>query len=492
MNADFTNNAKWIGDIPKNWEIKRVKDICQIKKGKAVETFLEKSEGMLPCIDTNLLRGRENIVFSKTGIKIIPNKVLILWDGANAGELFFNKNIGYLGSTFGVINTKLNNNFLFYYLKGIEQYSKDNLTGMGIPHVDGNVLRQTSVFIPPKDQQTAIANYLDIETTKIDNKISILEQKFDKLEEYKQSIIFETVTKGLDKNVAMKDSGIDWIGDIPEHWQMKRVKEVAKWQTGFTPDTKKAAYYEGNSNWITIGDMEGKYVGESKNKINGMIFPKNWITPKNSLLFSFKLSIGQVAFTKKEVFTNEAICSFSPKSKIDLDYFYYAAPIFIVKNAKKNIYNADLLNQELISNAYIVDLNKEEQKEITNYLNTFTAKIDKKKEIIKKQINLLKELKQSVIFEAVTGKLNIGANIMNKYVIKDILAAIQNIGLNEEKNKIKNKYNLSLEELEDYFNYCEREGLTFNKAIYSNSGEICRYTPIITQSGKDFLYNSER
>lgn len=184
----------WIGEIPEHWGIKRVKDVSKIKKGKAVETFLDKTEDMLPSIDTNFLRGKDNIVFSKNGTKILPNKVLILWDGANAGELFFNKNTGYLGSTFGVFNTDFNNKFFFYYLKGIEQHSRNNLTGMGIPHVDGNVLKQTISLVPPKNEQNNIVAYLDIETSKIDKKKEIIKKQIELLKEYKQSIIYEAVT----------------------------------------------------------------------------------------------------------------------------------------------------------------------------------------------------------------------------------------------------------------------------------------------------------
>ena len=184
----------WIGDIPAHWEIKRVKDTSKIKKGKAVETFFEKDSNMLPCIDTNFLRGRDNVVYCSNGVKILSDKVLILWDGANAGELFFNKDIGYLGSTFGLFNTTLNNQFWFYYLKGIEQYSRDNLTGMGIPHVDGNVLKQTIALVPSKQEQELIVNFLNIETSKIDKKKEIIKKQIELLKEYKQTIIYEAVT----------------------------------------------------------------------------------------------------------------------------------------------------------------------------------------------------------------------------------------------------------------------------------------------------------
>lgn len=188
------SGIEWVGEIPEHWEIKRIKDISKIKKGKAVETFFEKKSDMLPSIDTNFLRGRESITYCNSGLKVLPEKVLILWDGANAGELFFNKKVGYLGSTFAVLNTKLNNKFLFYYLKGIEQYSRDNLIGMGIPHVDGNVLKQTVALYPFIKEQNKIVNYLDIELLKIDSKKEIIKNKIELLKEYKQTIIYEAVT----------------------------------------------------------------------------------------------------------------------------------------------------------------------------------------------------------------------------------------------------------------------------------------------------------
>lgn len=188
------SGIEWIGEIPEHWEVKRVKDICKIQKGKAVEAFSERSEGMLPCIDTNFLRGRDNIVYCKTGLKVSPNKVLILWDGANAGELFFNLNVGYLGSTFGLFHTKLNNEFLYYYLKGIEQYSRDNLTGMGIPHVDGNVLKQTIALLPSHAEQERIVIHLNAQCLKFDKQRDIIKKKIELLKEYKKSVIYEAVT----------------------------------------------------------------------------------------------------------------------------------------------------------------------------------------------------------------------------------------------------------------------------------------------------------
>ena len=204
-------------------------------------------------------------------------------------------------------------------------------------------------------------------------------------------------------NAKMKDSGMEFVGMIPDDWDIKRVKEIATWMTGFTPPSNNETLYDGTDTWITIRDLsDEKQICSSAKTINGSLVPKDWKTPKNSLLFSFKLSIGQVAFNTEALFTNEAICSFLPSSKIDLNYLYYSGPVFIVKNCKYNIYGAQLLNQELIANAIIPVPSKKVQASIAAFLDQQTSKIDKEILLLKNKVELLDELKYSTIYEAVT------------------------------------------------------------------------------------------
>lgn len=407
----------WIGDVPNSFLTKRVSDfftspkkitspgrtdVLSLTLNGVIEKDIESNKGLSPeSYDTYQIFKKNDLVFKLIDLaNYQTSRVGVVWKD------------GIMSSAYIRLAKKRNTNIDYFFYQFFDLYKRavfNMLGGNGVRSaINRGDLLKLNIIVPSKNEQTAIVNYLDHHTTKIYKEISLLEQKVQMLDEYKKSLIYEIVTKGLDKNVQMKDSGISWIGMIPKHWKIKRVKEFAKWQTGFTPDSKNETYYEGNDDWITIGDMDGKYIKESKNKINGSLFPKHWITPANSLLFSFKLSIGQVAFNKTEVFTNEAICSFSTKSNINLNYFYYAAPIFIVKNAKKNIYNADLLNQDLIANANCLMIPKNEQKQIADYLDEQCSKIDKRKELINKKIELLKEYMQSLVFEAVTGKINIG------------------------------------------------------------------------------------
>lgn len=204
-----------------------------------------------------------------------------------------------------------------------------------------------------------------------------------------------------------KDSGVAWIGEVPKHWEVIKLKFKYHFQTGATPNTGKKENFEGELKWANISDLNGSVVYDTTKHINKEAASKCSmnISPKGSLMYSFKLSVGTVAFCGEDMYTNEAIASFIPQ-KNDLKYLFYCAPIFIIHNANRNIYNAPLLNQELIKNALICLPSLNEQTAIATYLDTHCAKIDNLISIQQKRIVLLQELKQSVITHAVTKGLN--------------------------------------------------------------------------------------
>ena len=205
----------------------------------------------------------------------------------------------------------------------------------------------------------------------------------------------------------MKDSGIEWIGEIPADWEVSTIKREYVFQTGWTPDTTHEEYFIGENIWINISDMKSKAVYDSEKHISdeAVQLASMNISPKGSLLYAFKLSVGAVSFCGMDMYTNEAIATFLP-GKNNLRFLYYTAPIFIIKNANENIYGAKLLNQKLIRNAEIVIPPLEVQKRIADYLDHKCGQIDaiiaRQQEVIEK----LKAYKLSVITEAVTKGLN--------------------------------------------------------------------------------------
>lgn len=213
----------------------------------------------------------------------------------------------------------------------------------------------------------------------------------------------------MKKYDSYKDSGIEWIGEIPGHWEVKKVKYNFSFRTGFTPPSGKSEYYEnGRHVWINISDLTEKYISDSANKITdkAVIDLNPTIVPKNSLLYSFKLSVGKVAFNQVNCYTNEAIFSIDPDGSANLNFFYYSLPSQIIKNANENIYGAKILNQELIKNAYLVIPPAQEQTAIATFLDQQIANIDQQIADKKRLLELYEEEKAGVINEAVTKGLN--------------------------------------------------------------------------------------
>ncbi|HHL2558556.1 TPA: restriction endonuclease subunit S [Yersinia enterocolitica] len=205
-----------------------------------------------------------------------------------------------------------------------------------------------------------------------------------------------------------KDSGVEWLGEIPKVWKVSRVKYIAPFQVGWTPPTKNDANFIGGNLWVNISDLKGKFISSTAKCISDLAAKEASmdITPKGSLLYSFKLSVGAVSFAECDLYTNEAIASFLDNATLPLSYLYYVLPKFIIENASTNIYGAKILNQELIKNSFLLVPSLDEAKNIAAFLDHETAKIDKLLEKQQQLIELLKEKRQAVISHAVTKGLN--------------------------------------------------------------------------------------
>ena len=271
------------------------------------------------------------------------------------------------------------------------------------------MLMNFTFFLPPEKEAEDIVAFLDAKCAEINALSADIQSEIDTLEAYKRSVITEAVTKGLDKNVPMKDSGIEWIGTIPETWEIGRVKDYYQLQTGFTPSTEIAEYYddENGYDWVSIADMNdrSRYIVSTKAKISQKYIDIKHpsCSPKGSLLYSFKLSVGKVAFLDNDMYTNEAVASFLPCSYGLLGFLYYSS-MFIEENANINIYGAKILNQDLIKNAYVPFPPIADQKKIVVFLDKKCAEIDFIIAQKQEQLAVLADYKKSVIYEYVTGK----------------------------------------------------------------------------------------
>lgn len=204
------------------------------------------------------------------------------------------------------------------------------------------------------------------------------------------------------------NSGVEWLGEVPDHWSLTKVKHVYRFTTGWTPPSGRSESYEGNNLWANISDLGSKVLSDTAKRISDDAVDEFGMkmAPQGSLLFSFKLSIGQVSFAGSDMYTNEAIASFLPDQHYSLSFAYYALPFFVPQNASENIYGAKMLNQELIRSALICIPPTSEQIAIAAFLDRETAKIDAFIEEQRRLIALLNEKRQAVVSHAITKGLS--------------------------------------------------------------------------------------
>ena len=344
--------------------------------------------------------------------------ILLARSGATVGKAFcFNESIracyaGYL------IRARLNQKkvlpkYFLYVTKSIHysEWKKRTNIQSTIQNISAEKYNQYEFPCPTIYKQEKIIEYLDTKLSEIDHQVSILTSKRDAYLRLKKSIINHAVTHGLNPNVKMKDSGIEWIGEVPEHWEMCRFKDTfRRWTTGITPDSKNYKYFESDIckgyTWVTISDFLEKYISQSNLNLSDESI-KLFMPPlslKGSLMFSFKLSVGKIAFADKDLYTNEAIVSIPPNNGQCLEYYYYMLPNVLHENATENIYGAKMLNQKIIASMLMVVPPLPEQRAIATYLDDKCAKIDTIVSNLDKQISRYGDLKRSLIEEVITGK----------------------------------------------------------------------------------------
>ena len=415
------SGVAWIGEVPKHWEVIKLKYKYHFQTGATPNTGKKENfEGELKWANISDLNG--SVVYdttkhinkeaaSKCSMNISPKGSLMYSFKLSVGTVAFCGEDMYTNEAIASFIPQKNDLKYLFYCAPIFIIHNANRNIYNAPLLNQELIKNALICLPSLNEQTAIATYLDTHCAKIDNLISIQQKRIALLQELKQSVITHAVTKGLNPNVEMKQSGVEWIGDVPKHWEVTKLKFKYHFQTGATPNTGKKENFEGELKWANISDLNGSVVYDTTKHINKKAASKCSmnISPKGSLMYSFKLSVGSVAFCGEDMYTNEAIASFIPQ-KNDLKYLFYCAPIFIIHNANRNIYNAPLLNQELIKNALICLPSLTEQAAIASYLDRKCATIDTSISNAQHQIDLLQEYKQSLITEVVTGKRKVTDN----------------------------------------------------------------------------------
>ena len=268
--------------------------------------------------------------------------------------------------------------------------------------------------LPPIAEQTSIASFLDRKTSEIDDIIADKKRLLELYEEEKTAIINQAVTKGLDPNAPMKDSGIEWLGEIPEHWEVKKINwSFENIGSGTTPKAdNQLYYYNGNINWLLTGDLNDGEIYDTSKKITQKAIEDYGtlrVYPAESIVMAmYGATIGKLGMLKIETTVNQACCVLSKPIYFDNKFAFY-----VLLAARPEIINMSYgggqpnISQELIKSFRLPVPPINEQQSIVQHIESECSRIDFKKARTEELIELLTEYRTALISEAVTGKIKV-------------------------------------------------------------------------------------
>ena len=419
------SGVQWLGEIPNHWELLHLRNFLTLfsEKGFPDSQLLSvtRERGVILRDKDNKEENHNYVPEDLSGYKhlnvgdFVINKMkswqgsygVSDYEGIVSSAYFTCKLRGVLPSFFSIaIRSVAYIGFFMQYSKGIrvDQWDLDPSSMKDIPFV-----------LPSTEEQSRIVNYLSTVTGKIDKAIAQQQKMIYLLNERKQIIINHAVTKGLNPDVSMKDSGMEWIGQIPEHWKVIKLKYIAKTNSGSTPSNIVGkGNAKSNIPWIRTTDLNNDIVNDSSeylsyNEYKSASCP--WLK-KNTVLISMyggTGSFGKLGILGIEATINQAICSIECKEIVVPKYlFYYLQSIHPIwmrfaASSRKD----PNLNQEIIRNIQVVIPPTIEQDHIVHSIESKIIKINDAILDIYSLISLLQERKQIIINEVVIGKVKV-------------------------------------------------------------------------------------
>ncbi len=410
------SGVEWLGEVPQTWATMQFRRITSLQQGLQIpqeNRFAEGDSSKLEYITIKALNAgsqrehKEYIESPSIRVQCSKEDVLLARTGAT-GEVVTNVK-GVFHNNFFKVNydkKKIFKNYLVYLLKAKEL--KNHLLMLAgtttIPDLNHGAFLGTTIPLPLLKQQQTIVNYLDKATAKIDTLIEKQTKLIELLKEKRQAVISHAVTKGLDPNVKMKDSGVEWLGEVPGHWGVKKLKYNLVLQVNkVSIDKQQVIALENIAGW------SGKFIEtDSEYKGNDVTFEKNDI-----LFGKLRPYLAKVYKTTNTGVAFGDILVYRPNKDTVSQFAFYS----VISEAFINIVDGSTYGSkmprasvEFVSNMPISIPPKLEQQSIADYLDNKTSKIDTLIEKANQGIALLKERRIALISAAVTGKIDVRGN----------------------------------------------------------------------------------
>jgi len=418
----------------RNWIFSRLKHYVQINPSKSEISHLSKGS-LVTFLPMEAVSESGEFETSKAGMisdfvsgytyfrdgDVLLAKITPCFENGKTALVYGLENeVGFGSTEFHVLRAKpkMDGRYLAYIVRShaFRSYGEASMTGAaGQKRVPESFVSGFAQHYPPLDEQKVIASFLDRETTKLDQLVDKKQRLIELLQEKRQALITQAVTKGLDSNVPMKDSGIPWLGEVPAHWDIVKIKQVSKTVSGGTPIRSNIKdFFDGDIKWIRTLDLTDNSVWDSSEKITQVALQNSncKVLPRSTLMVAMYGgggTIGKSGLLEFEATTNQAICAILPSSKL-VPYFglrvlNFLRPFWMVY--AEGTRRDPNISQSVVGNMYVPVPPIQEQKEISTALESQLSTIQHVQNKLENQIGVLNEYHQALISAAVTGQIDV-------------------------------------------------------------------------------------
>lgn len=407
------SGIEWIGKIPADWKCCKQKYELQLINGRAYSDSEFEEDGKYRVLRVGNLFS--NPTWYTSSLELSPDKyccagdLLYSWSMSYAPVIWNGEKVIYHYHIWKVqISQNLSKKFAYYYLLSLTDALKAKIHETTMGFITMGIMNNSYIAFPDLNTQNTVASFLDSKCSEIDALIVDIQSEIDTLEKYKKAVITEAVTKGLDKNVKMKDSGIEWIGEIPENWQTKRIKYLLNERNSRSilgneePLSMSQKYGLIPTNEMeNIPNMASTNVGAKLTYIDDLVLNK---LKAHLGVFSVSKYMGLVS-PDYSVYYTKGNCNIKYLEylfKTDLYINEFKKRITGVGTGLSRLYTTGLFDIRAIYPPIT------EQNKIVEFINNKVKQIDEVIRIKNTQIETMSTYKKSLIYEYVTGKKEVG------------------------------------------------------------------------------------
>ena len=419
-----TSGVEWLGDVPEHWEVKPNKAFLTLRKSEVGSTWSQKTLLSLTLhgvISRDMESGKGKFPSDFSSYQDVDENDLIfcLFDmDETPRTVGLAKSSGMITGAYDVFQCRVllaRPQFILYYYLYIDAFKALRPFYTGLRKVvRPPTFLAIKIPLPPLEEQITIAAFLDHETAKIDALVWEQERLIELLKEKRQAVISHAVTKGLNPDAPMKDSGIEWLGEVPEHWEVWKLSHAFDViGSGTTPKSDNATFYDdGETAWVNTGDLNDGDLFDCEKRVTELALAEHSslkIFPPGSLVIAmYGATIGKLARLQFSATVNQACCVFAGGVQVRSEFLFYwftGLRQQIISLATGG--GQPNISQEILRGLRLACPTHFEQTAIATFLDHETTKINILTTEANRVIDLLKERRTALISAAVTGQIDV-------------------------------------------------------------------------------------